>query len=151
MTDELKTKIASIRAGLEGVTPGPWELDKFASYIWAPFEKGGKFPILDDIGKDDKVARLRGWGHYTGDGLHALRLSPEEAVKHQRLLGEHIAHCDPGTIKAILDALEASEARVKELEEVLAPLARERCAASGLHEHDGCSCSDSELLNAATP
>lgn len=53
---------------------------------------------------------------------------------------------DPAVIE---QALAVAEVWAEHLQAALVPLARERCAASGLHEHDGCSCSDAELLHAA--
>lgn len=80
---ELREKL---RKGLEGAQSGPYKLDARGSYIWAPSEKGGDFPVGDRIGRDDTgipVMRLRGWGYYTGNGHGALGLSAAESALEQ--------------------------------------------------------------------
>lgn len=96
-----RDKILEIAAGTEGVQGGPWKLDKFACYIWAPSEKGGDFPLMDEPGEHGRVAELRGWGYYTGNGHGALGLHPDEAKNRQRLTGEHVARLDPATVKKL--------------------------------------------------
>lgn len=88
-------QVWDIAAGTEGVQGGPWKLDKFACYIWAPSEKGGDFPLMDELGENGRVAEMRGWGHYTGRGEGGLRLSEADATQRQRLTGEHIARLSP--------------------------------------------------------
>jgi hypothetical protein len=108
------TKVIEIAAGTEGVQGGPWKLDKFACYIWAPSEKGGDFPLMDEPGEHGRVAELRGWGYYTGNGHGALGLHPDEAKNRQRLTGEHVARLDPATVKELcrlaLIGIEAEQA-----------------------------------------
>ena len=120
MAEDLEQRL---RDGLEGVQGGPWHLDKHAVYIFAPAEKGGAFPLGDEV-CGGRVMRLRGWGYYTGRGHGALALPEDEAAKRQRLTGEHIARCSPENIAALLDALSASRARSEALEK----------AAKALHE-----------------
>jgi hypothetical protein len=83
MPDVSTDRLREILAGCEGVQGGPWKLDKFACYIWAPSEKGGDFPIMDEVAEKGNVARLRGWGYYTGNGHGALGLSPAEGEGRQ--------------------------------------------------------------------
>jgi hypothetical protein len=92
----------AIEAGCDGAQGGPYKLDKFAAYIWAPSEKGGDFPLMDDIAENGKVARMRGWGYYTGKGHGALGLDPDEAVRRTRLTGEHFARLDPATARELV-------------------------------------------------
>jgi hypothetical protein len=98
-------KLREILAGCEGAQGGPWKLDKFAAYIWAPSEKGGDFPVMDDPAENGRVAQMRGWGYYTGNGRGALGLPPEEAGMRQKLTGEHVARLDPATVSSIISEL----------------------------------------------
>jgi hypothetical protein len=101
--------LAAIKQGLEGVQGGPWKLDKFACYVWAPSEKGGDFPLMDELGENGRVAELRGWGYYTGKGHGALGLDPDDARNRQRLTGEHVARLDPRTVASLIARVEAAE------------------------------------------
>ncbi len=107
--------LTEIKVGLEGVQGGPWKLDSFACYIWAPSEKGGDFPLMDDPGENGRVVEMRGWGYYTGLGHGALGLHPDEAKKRQRLTGEHVARLDPQTVAAWIAETEALRAQVETL------------------------------------
>lgn len=98
-------RLREILAGVEGVQGGPWKLDKFACYVWAPSEKGGDFPLMDDIAENGRVAELRGWGYYTGRGHGALGLLTDDAKNRQRLTGEHVARLDPETVRSIVSEL----------------------------------------------
>lgn len=100
-------ELQAIIDGCEGVQGGPWKLDKFACYVWAPSQKGGDFPVMDDPGENGRVVGLRGWGYYTGKGHGALGLTPEEARAHQQKTGEHVARLDPETVKAMALELQA--------------------------------------------
>ena len=84
-------RLREILDGCEGVQGGPWRLDEFACFVWAPSEKGGEFPIMDDLAEFGRVGELRGWGHYTGSGHGALGLPADEAKERQRLTGKHNA------------------------------------------------------------
>jgi hypothetical protein len=108
----------AIEAGCDGVQGGPYKLDKFAAYIWAPSEKGGDFPLMDDLAENGKVAGMRGWGHYTGKGHGALGLDADEAVRRTRLTGEHIARLDPATVLELVAGYRAglAPAKIKPLE-----------------------------------
>ena len=102
------TVLRDILEGCEGVQGGPYLLDKFAAYIWAPSEKGGDFPIGDNVGETEAgvpVMRLRGWGYYAGNGQGGLGLSPQEAAARQRRTGEHLARLDPQTVASIITEL----------------------------------------------
>lgn len=101
--DEMRAKLEAIIAGCEGVQGGPWKLDAFACYVWAPSAKGGDFPLMDELGEKGRVAELRGWGYYTGNGHGALALPADEARERQRLTGEHVARLDPQTVKAMAE------------------------------------------------
>lgn len=98
-------RLREILTGCEGVQGGPWQLDKFACYVWAPSEKGGDFPVMDEPGQNGRVVELRGWGYYTGHGHGALGLPAEEAKRRQRLTGEHVARLDPQTVSSIVSEL----------------------------------------------
>lgn len=91
MTDELKVRIAALRAGLEGVTPGPWKLSRYRGITVYADQWGRRYSTI--------VARC------------------DSNAYEDEANSDHLARCDPGTIKDILDALEAAEARVKEFEE----------------------------------
>jgi hypothetical protein len=54
------------------------------------------------------------------DDLKA-KIAALRAGMNAKIIVAHIARCTPETIKDILDALEADEARVKELEEAMKP------------------------------
>jgi hypothetical protein len=101
MSDMTEARVREILDGCEGVQGGPWKLDEFACYVWAPSEKGGDFPLMDEPGEHGRVVELRGWGYYTGNGHGALGLDPDEAKRRQRLTGEHVAHCDPDTVRSL--------------------------------------------------
>jgi len=126
-TDTLSERlIREIIEGCEGAQGGPWKLDKFACYVWAPSEKGGDFPLMDELGGNERVAEMRGWGYYTGNGHGALALSPAEAKNRQRMTGEHIARLDPATVRSAFTellanraALSAAQARIERLETAL--------------------------------
>lgn len=98
-------RLREIISGCEGVQGGPWQLDAFACYVWAPSEKGGDFPLMDELGEKGRVAELRGWGYYTGHGHGALGLDPDEGKRRQKLTGEHVARLDPATVKALATEL----------------------------------------------
>lgn len=91
-----------IERGLEGVQGGPWKLDKLACYVWAPSEKGGDFPLMDEPGENGRVVGMRGWGYYTGTGHGALGLPYEDARARQQRTGEHIARLDPDTVRELV-------------------------------------------------
>lgn len=123
-------RLEEMLAGLEGVQGGPWKLDKFACYVWAPSEKGGDFPLMDELGEKGRVAELRGWGYYTGKGHGALGLDPDEAARRQRLTGEHVARLDPDTMRLILTEIIASRALRSSSEPVVKGLVWTKCAIS---------------------
>jgi hypothetical protein len=59
-------------------TPGPWRMDRMATYIWAK-DRLGEF----------MVAQIRGWGHLTGVG--GLNLPEDKAVAIQEANGRLLA------------------------------------------------------------
>ena len=65
----------NLRSLLKDVTPGPWEADDYGQVIYAtdPYGKGKMH-----------VADIRGWGHLTGQGMGACKLTDAEAVTIQR-------------------------------------------------------------------
>lgn len=105
-------EIEALERGLDEATRGPWKSDKTGLYIWAPSAKGeGPFPIADAGGHDAMIARMRGWGYYTGRGAGGLALSADGAVAKQRADLDHIARCDPDTIRRLLARLRVAESR----------------------------------------
>jgi hypothetical protein len=86
---------------------------------------------MDDIAENGKVARMRGWGYYTGKGHGALGLDPDEAVRRTRLTGEHIARLDPATARELVAGYRrglAGEEREREARAALAKVTEERDA-----------------------
>jgi hypothetical protein len=86
-------EIKALLEGCEGVTPGPWQL-----LGWGPMGLYGKGDLRDA----EYIARFR--ADLIEDGNAA-----------------HIARCDPETIAELCARLLDAEARVKVLEEALAP------------------------------
>lgn len=83
MTSDLDTKAAEIRAGLEGVTPGPWVLDGHNLSTVLHMTKA----------KGDPEAK-----HVCGDYEDVARCSVNWAKD-----AAHIARLDPATVLAFLD------------------------------------------------
>lgn len=103
---------------LEGkATPGPWEPDDSAAYVFAP--------------ESMMICQIRGWGHLTGKGHGALCLSDEEAIAIQKANQQLIARAR-NVLPALLDNIEALEARLAKAE-------RERDAAvKDIYHMGGC-------------
>lgn len=100
MTDiATDAEIEALRAGLEGVTPGPWKW--WTSNSWRRLKR-------DDRGITQSVLEPfvnRSDRHPDLDG------SEEDMA--------HIARCDPDRIRALLNRLDASERQVKALREAV--------------------------------
>ena len=112
-TDEL---IAEIKAGLEGVTPGPWRVPgKRTPYV---FRDGG-----DDYGS----VHVAECGNDRDKEIARYNLPRWLADAH------HIARCSPDKIAAVLARLEAAEAENKRLREALQPLRAAANALDGRH------------------
>jgi hypothetical protein len=97
MTDTTKLR-ADIRAGLDGVTPGTWEM-----------VPAGNRPEV-------YASTRQAWGHDLLCRVESLNPAKD---------AQHIARCSPDNIRALLDALDAAErerdeARAKALEEARA-------------------------------
>ena len=121
-----KERRDAVRAAALAATPSPWRSDRTGLYVWAASAKlkDDTFPLADGGGNDAVIARMRGWGYYTGKGGGALALSSDEAVAAIRRDLDHIANCDPQTILALLDALDAAEAKMGEPVAVRFPYSR---------------------------
>lgn len=78
-------RLAALKAGLEGVTPGPWEPGTAA---------GGKTHIYGYRGRTICLFSWQKW---------------EEGKTVRDVT--HIANCDPDTIASLIARLEAAEAR----------------------------------------
>jgi hypothetical protein len=84
MVDVTKLR-AELRAGLDGVTPGPWEWDGF------------HYQELWQVGTYTAVF---GWDAEQGMSL---------AYENKEANAAHIARCSPENIRALLDALDDAE------------------------------------------
>lgn len=105
ITDE---QLAAIKAGLEGVTPGPW----------------GAQPI-EEVGEGRGTACIVG-GNLGGLVAVACSWPTEIDAKdwtRTEANATHIARMDPTTVASLIARIEAAEARVKWLEEALEPFA----------------------------
>lgn len=80
----------------KGLPEGDWNYELRGQTVW----NGRKHMVCD----------IRGWGHlqYLSNGGEL-----------QDAMGRHIANLNPVTVLALLDRLEAAEAKVKELEREL--------------------------------
>ena len=117
-TDEL---IAEIKAGLKGVSPGPWQTDTEESdgcYASGEDDHEGYHTsaLLDAKGRKiadalNSDAGLIQEEHYEDD-CYAW----DEQAKRNF---EHMANCSPDNIAAVLDRLEAAEAENKRLRGML--------------------------------
>lgn len=95
ITDEA---IAAIKAGLEGVTEGPWLASDSDTM-------SGARAVFGDRG-------LLGCGQ--------IAITPPEFAA-QSANAAHIARMDPATVASLIARIELAEARVKALEEALQP------------------------------
>lgn len=87
---------------LEGkATPGPWEPDDSAAYVFAP--------------ESMMICPIRGWGHLTGKGHGALCLNDEEAIAIQKANQQLIARAR-NALPVLLDHIEALDARLAKAE-----------------------------------
>ena len=96
-------KIAQeIRAGLEGVTPGPWRVEQDTSLIW------GGCNSDDDttFGMGYPIADARRLSSYWD---HQREILPDERN------AAHIAHCSPDRIAILLDAFDAQAKEIERL------------------------------------
>lgn len=88
MTDLTKLR-AEMRAGLEGVTPGPWCYD---NYMAKPGDMPERWFGIYEMFEDDPPILTT-----TNEG-------------NAETIAKHIARCSPDNIRALLDALDAAEA-----------------------------------------
>ena len=115
MTSLTKERLAEIRAAAEKATPGPWELEeienrddrgRFTSYgvsarpAWSP---GHPKSVVDTL--NSGVMEIITEHDETGSSSWDAQ-GERDAT--------HIANCDPQTILALLDALDAAEAKMGE-------------------------------------
>ena len=70
------------KSTLSQIQSARWRYDEEGQIIWAidPFGNGSDYRLAD----------LRGWGHLTGHGAIALKMTSEAAVKVQDRLGQWI-------------------------------------------------------------
>lgn len=103
--------VAEMRAGLEGVTPGPWSvfIDDSGDQ-WT----GWPLSINCDTIDDKTVVRPGGQWPYEWDA----KTSQHEACKN----AAHIARCSPDNIRALLDHVDALQAQVERLTAINANL-----------------------------
>lgn len=104
-----KKKLEELVAGLDGVTPGPWSpfIDD-SSGEWT----GWPLSINADRITDKTVVRPGGFYPYSWDA----KTSQHEAVAN----ANHLARCDPDTIRSISDAFKAMEDENEWLRNILA-------------------------------
>lgn len=94
-------RLAALKAGLEGVTPGPWG---FKSAI---FEKDGEYDCAVTAHLDGKRQCI----------AEAFGRITQEATQNATALAAHIANCDPDTIASLIARLEAAEAECELLKD----------------------------------
>jgi hypothetical protein len=124
ITDE---RMAEIKAGLMGVTPGPWRTP------------GPKVPWVVRVGGDDYGSvQIAECGNYRDKEIARYNMP------RWRADAAHIARMDPATVAALIARVEAAEARVKALEEALTPSGDTKAAYIGefrfrfsVHDSDG--------------
>lgn len=91
-------------------TPGPWEMDEEACYIFAA---KGEMTVL----------QVRGWGYLTGRGTHALALSDEEGEAIQRANGL-LAAAAPELLEALEEVVMVSDRATVEYDKARAAIAK---------------------------
>ncbi len=120
---EQKIDLEAIRAREQAATPGPWEADESAPWVWSKASDNWM-----------RIADMRGWGQLTGKG-GGLGLSDEVAEAIQNANAEFIAHARED-IPALLSHIEEQDKRIAALElqqpievggDVLARLDRFEC------------------------
>lgn len=82
----LDEKIAAIRAGLEGVTPGPW--DAMASGLVRALDGDLAMPLFEPRPPFRPRARM------------------SKVMRQEHANSHHVSRLDPDTVRAILDALD---------------------------------------------
>lgn len=108
MTDDTQQPdpFSELRGLIEAahLTPLPWKHGNPTGWIWCPSAKGG----------DRHVADIRGWGYFTGEGFGALGLSGDEALTHQRAVGDLICAA-VNSLGALLDERDRLRAALQEI------------------------------------
>lgn len=92
-------RLAELKAGLEGVTPGPWGFNS------ARFKKDGEYDCA-------VTARFDGKRQCIAEAFGRIT---EKDTQNATALAAHIANCDPDTIASLIARLEAAEANVDQL------------------------------------
>jgi hypothetical protein len=102
--------ISELRGLLEkaSLTPLPWKHGNPTGWIWCASAKGG----------DRHVADIRGWGYFTGGGHGALGLSGDEALAHQKAVGDLIVE-GLNSLPTLLDDLAGAQGDIERLREAL--------------------------------
>lgn len=94
-TDRIATEMM---AGLDGVTPGPWRPSRFGLQIVSDFPEAAW----------QSVVELR--------TIAQTYPSTEKEMDSQQAIANHLARCDPDSIRALLSEREADKERIKALE-----------------------------------
>lgn len=122
MSDDVAAKI---RAGLKGLPPGPWEFDGVRQDD-AP-DKHNEYELMDARGY--RLCDTQNCDHRFGEIEFDFDEDGSSAWNEPaRKLMQHFARCDPGTIGALLDELEAGREAIKINEAKLAAVEAERDA-----------------------
>lgn len=100
MTNISTERLEEMRRGLEGVTPGPWKAVSEPNY-----ENGYVYTSVQPERPDPEALRhlLMASGEH-----HVCRMTHtpmERKFRHYRVDAAHIAHCDPDTIRSMIDEL----------------------------------------------
>jgi Lar family restriction alleviation protein len=104
-------KLGEMLAGLEGVTPGPWEADQNLPINRKPRVHGGDGSLICEIGN--------------------MAMDQDQWERD----AAHIARCDPQTIRSLITRLQAAEALVERLKlEAQAHASEARTANSTIYE-----------------
>lgn len=125
MTDLAKLR-AELRAGLNDVTPGPWQ---------ASPQKG-----RPRHGVQAQVFR-----YHADDDTSILAVDMTETEAEATATAAHIARCSPENIRALLDALDAAERERDEAKRIIA-----ECINQGTDGNASAGCSMDFLSHAPT-
>lgn len=131
--------VAEIRAGLDGVTEGPWEVIE-ERHPWMLPAEPQRGRLADKNGEHIERRIFTTWQDaQLKSGIPVVNLSvglgaeprqPIHMVHMESADAAHIARMSPDNITLILDALEASEARATRMRDVL------RLCVDALNESD---------------
>lgn len=126
---------AKIRDGLKGLPPGPWEVDAVRQDD-AP-DKHNEYELLDARGY--RLCDTQNCDHRFGEiQIESGDYGSSAWNEPARKLMEHVARCDPATIGALLDELEARRAipTSRAVQDVVAERRRQVDGEGWTPEHD---------------